>query len=720
MKFFDELRRRNVFRVAGVYGVVGWLLAQAAALLETTLAMPGWFDAMVVSLLLIGFPIALIFAWAFELTPEGVKLTKNVTEGDSITARTGRKLDYAIIGGLALLVVVALGGRFLAAGGPADTEVAAVAGSSNSIAVLPFVDMSSQSDQEYFADGVSEELLNVLAQINGLQVAGRTSAFAFKGQNRDLREIGKILNVETIVEGSIRKAGDRVRITAQLIRAENGYHLWSNTYDRDLTDIFAVQDEIAAAILHELTPFLPAAAQASAASDLQQIPRADIDAYETFLKAREMMNQIGGRGAYEQARDLLDEAIRIDPDYAPALAWRAYAASALSDSWGSVGDEPLDKALPVIKSFAERAIAADPDSADAQFALGAYFANLYLAEGDAHLDTAIATFRKALALRPNFSQAQSDLAYLLISRGDREEAGDILQSVLAHDPGHHDANTNYIQEMQDLGRFDEATAALERWAALRPALVKPKLFEIDQLVYEAKPAEALRLAAKIDVTDPADLDRLKGSIVWAHYKLFDGPWIAANVNRDHGRATAALLNGDPDGALKIIAGNPRFRANPHSAITTFMSFAYAAGDYQAIVDFYDAEVKTPEAAITAVDACGCNGMDTLVGAMQKTGHPDADKILSLWADMSTRKATSFAKSASFHALEGHRSALSKDFEAAKREYATAMDLGWLEPYFSKRLYFYDRLPDDPAFAALSQRMLDRINAQRELAGLEPV
>jgi len=215
LKLIEELKRRNVIRVAGLYGVAGWLLAQAASLMESALGLPNWFDAVVICLLLIGFPLAVVFAWVYEITPEGLKRTVAVAQDASITADTARKLDI-------VLIVLIVANRFIAPKGAAVTDTAS--SDDNSIAVLPFTDMSSGHDQEYFSDGISEELLNVLANIKGLRVAGRTSSFAFKGQSKDLRQIGEILNVRHIVEGSIRKSGNKIRITPQLIQAQDGSH----------------------------------------------------------------------------------------------------------------------------------------------------------------------------------------------------------------------------------------------------------------------------------------------------------------------------------------------------------------------------------------------------------------------------------------------------------------------------------------------------------------
>ena len=263
MGLFDELKRRNVFRVGIAYLVLGWVVLQAADVIFPILQFPDWTISFVAVLAILGFPLALFFAWAFELTPEGLKRDHEVDRSESIAHVTGRKLDFAIIG----LLVVALGfvvwdsylsepGEVVVTETPAETvettPVEDAPTATASIAVLPFVNMSADKDQEYFSDGISEELLNLLARVPGLKVAGRTSSFAFRGKDTDLREIGAALNVSTLLEGSVRKSGNTLRITAQLINVADGFHLWSDSYDRELTDVFAIQDEISAAIVQAL------------------------------------------------------------------------------------------------------------------------------------------------------------------------------------------------------------------------------------------------------------------------------------------------------------------------------------------------------------------------------------------------------------------------------------------------------------------------------------
>ncbi len=247
MSFIKELKRRNVFRVAIAYAIAAWLLIEVTATTFPMLKLPEWTATFVTVLLMIGFPVALILAWAFELTPEGIKKEKDVIRSESVTHLTGRKLDFAIIVVLAITVVYFVAEKFFWA-----DDLATESQVNASIAVLPFTALSSGEDDGYFADGLTEEILNALAQLPELQVTARTSSFFFKGQNIPVPEIAARLNVAHVVEGSVRRDGERVRITAQLIRAADGYHLWSQSYDRTLDDVFAVQEDIAENIAEAL------------------------------------------------------------------------------------------------------------------------------------------------------------------------------------------------------------------------------------------------------------------------------------------------------------------------------------------------------------------------------------------------------------------------------------------------------------------------------------
>ena len=325
MSLFEELKRRNVIRMAVLYGIASWLILQIADVLFDQLEVPAWAFRFVLGLLALGFPFALIFSWVFELTPEGLKREHEIDREQSITHETGRKINVTII----VLLVLAIGGLIAdrlipeqASVPPGAGEVSgtATAGapvtspapeeSELSIAVLPFVNMSGDPENEYFSDGLSEELLNTLVQIPELKVTGRTSSFAFKGQNVDLREVGERLNVANVLEGSVRKANNRVRITAQLVKTRDGYHLWSETFDRDLDDIFAIQADIAEKVAQALSLTL-------LSKDKQAVGGThNAEAYEAYLRGQHIyQGSPDDRDALATARQFFEQAIALDPAY---------------------------------------------------------------------------------------------------------------------------------------------------------------------------------------------------------------------------------------------------------------------------------------------------------------------------------------------------------------------------------------------------------------------
>ena len=282
MSLFSELRRRNVFRVGIAYTVVAWLVAQVAELALDSFGSPEWVMKTLLLFLALGLPFAIIFAWAFEMTPEGLKREKDVDRSQSITHKTGRRLNYSIIGILVVALAFSLATRDWSHRGPDDTPTPEVASDEMTIAVLPFVNMSDDKENEYVSDGISEELLNVLVKVEGLRVASRTSSFSFKGKDTPIPEIAEALRVEHVLEGSVRKAGDTIRITAQLIDVKTDSHLWSETYDRKLEDIFVIQDEISAHIVEALKIALGAGDVVETAGK----PTENLVAYEAYLKGR--------------------------------------------------------------------------------------------------------------------------------------------------------------------------------------------------------------------------------------------------------------------------------------------------------------------------------------------------------------------------------------------------------------------------------------------------
>ncbi|MEE8295236.1 MAG: hypothetical protein V3R64_05950, partial [Sphingomonadales bacterium] len=351
--FFTELKRRNVVRVAIAYAVVSWVVIQAADILLPTFGAPEGMLKGFYILLGLGFPIALIFSWAYEVTPEGVMKTKEVDQSKSITHGTGQKINKLIIGGLVLAVAFLLVDKFLLQDQPAEAGQA-------SIAVLPFVNLSSDPEQEYFSDGISEEILNVLVRVEGLSVASRTSAFAYKGSNLSLSDIADELNVEHVLEGSVRKSGNQIRITAQLIDADTDRHLWSETYDRELTDIFAIQDEISNAIVNALKETL--GMESLEAVSVKKLTD-NMSAYEQFLKGRELFKS---RSDLRESVRLLESAVAADPGF--TRGWEILAAAYhVAPFWG--GDDGRDLQA-LAREAANKAISLDDNSSMAYAVLG--------------------------------------------------------------------------------------------------------------------------------------------------------------------------------------------------------------------------------------------------------------------------------------------------------------------------------------------------------------
>jgi len=409
MSFAEELKRRNVFRVAIAYVIIAWLLLQVGDTLAPALHLPDWVNSVLAFFLILGFPLAIFFAWAYELTPEGLKKEKDVDRGKSITRVTSRKLDYVVFALLVLALAYFTFDKFVldpsrdaelvqatteaVAGRATETGKAEIA--DKSIAVLPFVNMSNDPEQEYFSDGISEELLNVLAQFPGLQVAARTSAFQFKGQNRDIAGIAKQLHVNHVLEGSVRKAGNRLRITAQLIDADSGFHLWSETYDRELDDIFAIQDEISAAIGEALKIELKLGSGESGAA-LPSIPAAStVQAYEYYLKGRQLINQ-RSRNGLEKAVTALERSLELDERYAPSHAQLAIAIALLKEGGSTYGDFSMDEVLERAMPHVDRAFQLNANLAEA-FAAKSLITN-FQRDYAASLENS----EKALALNPSY------------------------------------------------------------------------------------------------------------------------------------------------------------------------------------------------------------------------------------------------------------------------------------------------------------------------------
>jgi TolB-like protein/Tfp pilus assembly protein PilF len=474
----EELRRRNVFRVATFYVVAGWVLLQAGGLLFDTLGVPPWSLKLLLGLLVLGFPVALVFAWIYELTPEGLKREHEVVRDESITRVTARKLDALIIALLVMAIGLLLANFWsrrdtgLAtdpahaavtasetsathADGPASGDVVPPAAQA-SIAVLPFLNMSDDKANEYFSDGLTEELLNVLANVPGLRVIARTSSFAYKGKDVKIADVARDLDVDHVLEGSVRKSGNRVRITTQLIRAADSSHLWSETYDRNLDDIFAVQDEISNEVVGVLKVRLLPGAR-SLTGDVGGTH--DARAYEAFLRGRHLRSQGEAEVTLRAALQELDEAIRLDPKYAQAYAAKAFVLHPLASN----AYVPFDEGFAQARQAAQRALELAPDLAEGHLALA-----IVQSIVDSNVRGAVASMERALQLNPGSELVQRQYSALASSLGRHDAAIAAAQKAVALDPISASAQLNLAGALFAARRYAESEAAARRVLAQQP------------------------------------------------------------------------------------------------------------------------------------------------------------------------------------------------------------------------------------------------------------
>ena len=461
MSLFNELKRRNVFRVGAAYVVAAWLLIQVA---ETVFPLFGFGDTparIVVIVLVIGFIPALILAWAFELTPEGLKKESEVDRTQSTTPETGKKLDRMIMVVLALALGYFAFDKFVlsesreatlveAARQEGRSEALVESYGEKSIVVLPFVNMSSDQEQEYFSDGISEELLNLLSRIPELRVISRTSAFSYKGKNIKATEVARELNVAYILEGSVRKAGNRIRITAQLIEARSDTHLWSQTYDRTLDDIFQIQDELAEAVTTGLKITL--------LGDVYEHRTTDPEVYSLYLQGR-YFNNLRDNESLEKAELAFEQALAADPTYAPA--WIG-----LSMTYGFQfrnRERGKEEGLKLAMQAAKKGLEID-DSLATGWSTLAYLKRSY--EWD--WAGAQAAIKKALALEPNNANVLGAAASLSNTFGDNQKSIRLFEQIIERDPLDLGASRALAQRYIMQGRMDEALEIFHRVQTVNP------------------------------------------------------------------------------------------------------------------------------------------------------------------------------------------------------------------------------------------------------------
>jgi serine/threonine-protein kinase len=399
-KFIEELKRRNVLKSAAAYLVVAWVLIQVFTTLLPIVDAPEWILKALTFLLAIGLPIWIVVSWIYNLSPEGIKKTTQEADDELVRKITNKRLNAFLIVGLSIAVIVM--GLKLSTGLDFSSK------DKLAIAVMPFVNLSGDPEQEYFSDGLSEELINKLGLTPQLKVIGRTSSFAFKGTNVDLRKIGEMLGAAYLLEGSVRRAGNKLRITAQLINSEDGFQLFSNTFDRELKDIFAVQDEIAKAILDAVKITLLKSEEEVFFRKYTE----NSEAYQLYLQGRYFKNQFTPQGLLK-AIEYFDKALAIDPSYAIAYAEKSFCYTSLRDfKW-----LPSDQTLPQGLEAAERAIALDANIAESQLAIGRILLNYRWNVRDA-----LTAFKKAISISPNNAETHVQIGFCYSLMGRHEEA----------------------------------------------------------------------------------------------------------------------------------------------------------------------------------------------------------------------------------------------------------------------------------------------------------
>ena len=519
--FFAELKRRNVYKVAVAYAIVAWLLIQGASILFPTFEAPAWVIKVFVTAIAFGFPVALILAWAFELTPEGIKRADDVAPEQSITRRTGRTLDFIIIG--VLLVVIAL--FIFERQHPKQTARSET--SEKSIAVLPFENLSRDPDNAFFTDGVQDEILANLAKVADLKVISRTSVMLYKSGNpRNLREIGQQLGVAHVLEGSVQRAANRIRVTAQLIDARTDAHLWAQTYDRDLADVFAIQSEIAKAIADQLQAKLSPGEEAA----IEQRPTADLGAFDLYTRAKTLLFSVSfsttARNNLLQAVELLNKAVARDPNF--LLAYCQLAKT--HDTLYFLNLDHTPSRLALADAAVHVALQLRPDSGEAHLALAEHRYRVYLDYDGARAELAIA--QRAL---PNEPLAFELAGYIDRRQGRWDESTRNLERAIELDPRNIFTLQQISISYQFLGRYEQMAAVLDRALAVAPKDVDTRIGR-----------------AQVDLLSHADPHPLHSTIEAilaenaAAAPSLAGDWLdLALCERDHaasGRALVALSN----------------------------------------------------------------------------------------------------------------------------------------------------------------------------------
>jgi TolB-like protein len=707
MSFFDELKRRNVFRIAIAYIILAWLMAQVAELLLGTFGAPDWVLKSMLALFLVGFPFALFFAWAFELTPDGLRKEKDVDRSQSISPQTGHKLDRTIIGVLVVTLAYFAWDKFGAEptqdqSNPVSTTVTPDTSGQNiplandkSIAVLPFENRSNQQDDEFFTSGIHDDLLTQLAQISSLRVISRTSMTQFKDTTKSIREIAKLLGVATILEGGVQRAGNQVRINMQLIDAATDAHLWAQTYDRELTanNIFAIQSEIATAVTEAMRATLSPEEQVRIA----EVPTQNMQALEEYFKGRAELDQ-RTLPALESARMRFENARQLDPGFALALAGEALAIQLLSDSSSAYGDIPTNEVIALARPLLERAIKIAPDDPQVLGVFGLLEGNdnNFAAERD--------YYQRSLELNPSSGEVLNWSRMALSSAGRMKESVEMTYRMVEVDPMSMIALYNGIAVMADdsnadpdqierlalrlsdldlaYGTFARATVAIQRGDI-------PTAIKLHYQVLELDPGRSSNRANLFDLLAPLGLTDE-----------------AAKVSPSR---TADLMFWTAQWEDAIQIYREVYERNPASidASSNLMSTLYMAGQ---VDEAFSMAENLWERFSDNPHQIGFLHMD-MANLARKTEHPAESRLYrdaaALWLQRSVEVGN---VSGMRYLTEAHLAAYDHREDDAVKAISLALDHGVRWHYFLKTPQFED-MKDNPEFQAQASRMRDLIETE---------
>jgi TolB-like protein len=725
MSLFEELKRRNVFRVGIAYAISAWVLLQVLDLVLDNTEAPDWVMDVFMIVILLGFIVALVIAWAYEITPEGIKKEADVDRSRSVTHETSKKLDKITLAALGVVVVLVLADRFIARPDNVDPQNSQTATSAaetspviddvivetpeKSIAVLPFTNMSEDASNEFFADGISEEILNALAKVKELKVAGRTSAFAFKGRNEDLREIGEALGVNHILEGSVRKAGNTVRVTAQLIQVSDGFHLWSETFDRELTDIFAIQDEIANAILTAMKAEL---------LEGQSIASTQVDpvVYEKYLLAKQHA-YTRNQHNLESAAELLREATDIDPGFASAWAQLGISTLLLSDSiYGTI---PRSDAQSIGRVYLEKALEIDENNAEALAGMGLF----HNAEPGGR-NTGVAAIdylERALAINPAMNDASNWLQQAYGYVGRDSDAHRILEEMFDRDPLYKPGVGNLVGSYTLQGRSEMAERVLER---VRPFLRDQAFISRAHafiLSNSGHYGEALAKARFSFDLDPNDTNAY-GSVALSMSLLgMDEELLEIEAPFPYFRLISLTRLERYEEGLKLAQDASDSWGDPGYII----SFHHTARKQEALASYLDnrwADLAELKSELIINGGYGDPTMIEVAYAYKVSGDRDKFEAARTYARAEhDRQAQQGFDSMFFHFAESSYLALLGDKEKTLAQLELSLGKGMSFPI--NRLAFFpefDELRNDEQFRELAMKFHEKFNEQRIIAGLEPI